>query len=369
MTFLTRCALLLTVIVFTYLVLNTLQFYFVPVSFAALFAALMLPLCRRLERDGFPRILAIFICLVFILLFVGVLAYFISTQVNQFAKQLPDLKQQLNGKLGGIEDWFEKLTGYDVRQQPNLINGETDKWLSSAESIAGTVLAITGSTLISLGLFIVHFILFLLYRGRIRLFLFRVVPEKSYGVLEDIMKQVSIVTQQYLLGVITVMIIMSVLNSAGLMILGIPNAIFFGIFASFLNVIPYIGIWLGSILPFSMALITKDEWWQALLVIGVFAVTHFLDSNFLTPRITGSRVKVNALATFAAIVVGEVIWGIPGMILFIPLLGTLKVIFDRIPELQPIGYLIGDEKEESKLAKLIEIRLSKARRNSPKKIS
>jgi predicted PurR-regulated permease PerM len=369
MKFLTRWALLLTIIVFTYLILNKLQFYFVPVSFAALFAALMLPVCRRLERDGFPRILAIFICLIFILLFVGVLAYFISTQVNQFVKQLPDLKQQVNGKLGGVEDWFEKITGYDVRQQPNLINGETDKWLSSAESIVGTVLAFTGTTIISLGLFIVHFILFLLYRTRIRLFLFRIVPEKSYAVLEDIMSQASIVTQQYLLGIITVMTIMAVLNSAGLMILGIPNAIFFGIFASVLNVIPYIGIWLGSILPFLMALIIKDEWWQAFFVIGVFAVTHFLDSNFLTPRITGSRVKVNALATFAAIVVGEVIWGIAGMILFIPLLGTLKVIFDRVPELQPIGYLIGDEKEESRLAKMIESKLPKRKTTSNKKTS
>ena len=92
-----------------------------------------------------------------------------------------------------------------------------------------------------------------------------------------------------------------------------------------------------------MALITKDSFAYALGVFLVIVVTQFIDNNFLTPRITGSQVKINALASIGVIIIGSAVWGVAGMILFIPLLGMLKIIFDNVDELKPFGYLIGDD--------------------------
>ena len=155
-------------------------------------------------------------------------------------------------------------------------------------------------------------------------------------------------TRQYLTGVVTVMAILSVLNSIGLLILGIPHAIFFGVLASVLNIIPYIGVWIGSGLPMIMALITKNSLIYPVGVIVVFVVTQFLDNNFLTPRITGSQVKLNALATIGIIIIGNMVWGVSGMILFIPLLGIAKILFDNVDMLKPFAILIGEDDEPKK---------------------
>jgi predicted PurR-regulated permease PerM len=80
--------------------------------------------------------------------------------------------------------------------------------------------------------------------------------------------------------------------------------------------------------------------------MGAFLVciaVQFLDNNFITPKVVGSAVSINPLATMIALLVGGSIWGIAGMMIFIPYLGMLKVIFDHVDHLRPFGFLIGEE--------------------------
>lgn len=181
------------------------------------------------------------------------------------------------------------------------------------------------------------------------------IPETNHEKAFDVMEKITKVTRQYLTGVVTVMAIMSVMNSVGLLALGIRNAIFFGVLAAVLNIIPYIGVWIGSSLPMFMALLTKDSLFYPVGVIVLFLFTQFIDNNFLTPRITGSQVKINALATIGVILVGNLVWGVAGMILFIPLLGIAKILFDNVDVLNPFGYLIGDDDDKPANPKLVRI--------------
>ena len=89
-----------------------------------------------------------------------------------------------------------------------------------------------------------------------------------------------------------------------------------------LTIIPYVGISIGASLPAILALLTKDSAWYAVGVIGVHAIVQFLESNFITPKITGSKISINALAAIIALLIGGKIWGIAGMILAVP--GYLK---------------------------------------------
>jgi predicted PurR-regulated permease PerM len=170
-----------------------------------------------------------------------------------------------------------------------------------------------------------------------------ITPSEDHEKVKKITTQISQVTQQYLSGVIIVVMILAVLNSIGLLIIGIKQAIFFGSLAGLLNIIPYIGVLIGSLLPIIVALLTKDSFGPAIAVAAVFAFNQFLENNFLTPNIVGGKVKVNPLATIMALLIGGYLWGVAGMILFIPFLGIAKIIFDNIEGLQPYGYLIGDE--------------------------
>ena len=91
---------------------------------------------------------------------------------------------------------------------------------------------------------------------------------------------------------------------------------------------------------------------KVLLVVITVVSMHLVDSNILLPLIVGSKVRINAFITLLGVVIGEMIWGIPGMFLSIPVIAIAKIIFERIESLQPWGHLLGHEKIEKKSIKL-----------------
>ncbi len=135
---------------------------------------------------------------------------------------------------------------------------------------------------------------------------------------------------------------MGALNTIGLLVLGIANPVFFGFFAAILLLIPYIGIIIGSLIPAIIALATKDSAWYALGVIATFGFIQFLEGNFITPKITGSKVSINAFITILSLIIFSMLWGIAGMIVALPIRATLKIIFDQFPEYQAYGFLMGE---------------------------
>lgn len=155
-------------------------------------------------------------------------------------------------------------------------------------------------------------------------------------------------------------LILSVLNFTALSIIGIKHALLFAVFAGFLNVIPYVGPIIGSTLPIAYALLTTDSLWYPIAVFASFYVIQTIEGNFLTPKITGSQVSLNPLMTIIALFVGNFIWGLAGMILFVPGLAILKVIFDEIEGMEAYSFLLSTVKggrrrslkEQTMIAKL-----------------
>ena len=130
--------------------------------------------------------------------------------------------------------------------------------------------------------------------------------------------------------------------TVGLLILGVDYAIFFGFFGAVLVLIPYFGISMGSLLPAIYTLVTQDNPVKALGVIGIFLFVQTLEGNFITPYIVGSKVSINPLAAIVVLILWESVWGLPGLILALPMTAIIKVIFDAAPALKPYGFLIGE---------------------------
>ena len=143
-----------------------------------------------------------------------------------------------------------------------------------------------------------------------------------------------------------VMILVGILNSLGLLLLGIEHAFFFGFLASLLLLIPYIGIIVGSIIPALIAFATKDSYWYAIGVIAIFGFIQFLEGNLITPKITGSKISLNAFVSILSIILFSMLWGISGMILALPITASLKVIFDNSEKMKPLGILLGEANEK-----------------------
>jgi predicted PurR-regulated permease PerM len=134
-----------------------------------------------------------------------------------------------------------------------------------------------------------------------------------------------------------------VLNSVGLLIVGLDYAILIGSIAALLNIVPYVGGLVAVLLAVVMAFVTSDSMLYPLLVTGVLLVVQFIDNNILVPKIVASKVSINALVSIIVVLVGGALAGVSGMFLSIPFTAILKIIFDRVEGLEPWGLLLGDK--------------------------
>ena len=326
----------------------------VPLAFSVLLAILLHPVCLRLERHKVPRVGAILLSILSIFIVIVGLVYIVSIQIGSFAEELPRITEKAEIILDQTLTMGERYLNVSRSQQVS----EAKKYLINALSegrafLLNTLVTTTGaiSTFILIPLYIFFF---LLYRDFFRRFVHKAVKNVPNEELNLLLKKIYEVIQSYLSGLFLVILIVGVLNSIGLLILGIPHAIFFGFLAGFLILIPYIGILIGSVLPALLSIVTMDSPWYALGVIGVMSFVQFLEGNFITPNIVGSKVSVNPLAAIVALFLGGQLWGLAGLILALPVTAILKVVFDSIPSLEPIGYLLGEPVHEVAAAEIEE---------------
>jgi predicted PurR-regulated permease PerM len=316
--------------------------FLIPVFLAAFLSMLMLPVAKQFEEWKIHRGVSVIISIFLLVLVLSGLIFLLTNQMLNFVNDLPELKDQILSKLDRVQKFIEEKFGVSSQDQIVYVKAHTSELLETLALNLQAILAATTGTVLAVGIIVIYMFFFMYYRHKFKKFIFDVTPDDNGIDRDKIIAQISEVIQQYIAGLGIVIFILAILNSVGLLIIGIDQAIFFGILAALLNLIPYIGSALGSIFPVIMALLTKDSLWYAVAVLGVMLFNQFLENNLLTPHIVGSKVKVNPLAAIMAILIGGMIWGIAGMILFIPLVGILKVIFDNIPSLQPYADLIGD---------------------------
>ena len=214
--------------------------------------------------------------------------------------------------------------------------------VKNSASYLSTFLSSAGNTLANIALVPIFVFFIMLYRDFFRHFFYRAFGSMRRVKIDQILSKIYAVVQGYLAGLFLVILIVAALNTLGLWLLGIDYALFFGILAAVLLLIPYIGIMIGSILPILFALITKDSALSALGVAGVFGFVQMLEGNFITPHIVGSKVSINPLAAMVALILGGQLWGIGGLVLALPLTAILKVVMDSVDGLKPYGFLLGD---------------------------
>lgn len=322
--------------------------FLIPVSYAALLSMLMLPVCSKLEKWGLNRGVAIVICILIIILTFAGFIYFFSKQLINFSQDLPELRSKLDEKLSELQLFIQEKADISPERQISYLRSQSTSFFNSAGQYLGNILVATTDTLAKTGLALIYIFFFLFYRDKFEIFALKLVKKERNQKVKLIIKNTSKVTQLYLGGKLIVTLVLAVFLTTGLMIAGLENAVFWGIFAALLNFIPYIGTFLGGFIPFLVALITRDSLTIPLVVALIFMGGQFIENNFLTPLIIGSKVDLNPLFTIMAIIIGGILWGVSGLILFIPFLGIAKIIFDNIKPLHPYAYLISDESKSSK---------------------
>jgi predicted PurR-regulated permease PerM len=332
---------LLSVILIVY-ILYVLKGILIPLSFGGLLAMLLFPICNKLESWKFPRVAAIFICIILVVGLIYGLMLLVINQLSSFSDELP----AYTAKITELLNKLQLLIDQKLHIRKGKLNSELQKYgleaLKNSSEYISNILSSTSTILANASLIPIYVFFFLYYRDLIRTFLHKVFKTTKNTKINMVLSKIYFVLQNYLLGLFLVIFIVAILNSVGLLIIGIEYAVFFGTFAAFLLLIPYIGITIGALLPITIALLTKDSPIYALAVLGLFLVVQALESNFITPYIVGSKVSINSFAAIIALLLGGQLWGMAGLVLALPFTAIIKVIFDNVEELKPYGYLIGD---------------------------
>lgn len=318
------------------------RFILIPLAFSALFSMLLSPVIKRLESWGVSRVISIVLALSVITIFLAGFITLITVQLIQFSDSSPDIAEKLKSTSYAGIHFIEGITGISEDKLTEYLKNGLETLFETGSNFMSSLAEAAKGALIFLGLLPIFIFFMLYYKEMYRTFLEKVFVKSHNSDISLVIERVQRVTQHYLVGVFTVIGIMGVLNTIGLLIIGLEYAIFFAVFASFLAIIPFVGSIVGMLPAVIYALLFGDSFLLPLLVILVFTIVQLIESGFITPKIIGSKVSINPFVAIIALLIGGKIWGIAGMILFIPMIGILRVGFAQVKVLEPYGYLLGN---------------------------
>jgi putative permease len=320
--------------------------FLAPLIFALLFSVLLLPVANFIEkRFRFPRSMASLVSVLLLVSSLVGLFYLVGAQISSLADDWPQFKQQVLTSVNNLQQWISTRFHVRIKQQNNYVNNAASKLMETGSSMIGDALVSLSSLLLFLVFIMIDTFFLLYYRRLIVRFLVAVFKEENSVIVYDIIAQIQTRIRQYILGLVLEMVIVAGATCLALWILGVKYAILLGLLTGLFNIIPYIGIFTATLLATLVTFATAGAA-KLLLVIGTILGIHLIDSNVLLPIVVGSKVRVNALITVLAVIIGEAVWGIPGTFLALPVVAIAKIICDRIESLKPWGMLFGDERDE-----------------------
>ena len=324
----------------------------IPLSVALLMSFILFPLARKFESWRMNRILAAFLSITTVILLIGGVIFFFSTQIIELSKEFSHFKDKIILAFADITLYINNNVNFVQNLEKNELFYKIKDWLNeSTGSLVRKTFNSTTTFLAGLLATIIFTFLILIYRdGMIKAFI-GFSPEDKRERVVKMFQSVQQVGQKYLFGMILLISIIGLANSIGLWIIGIDNPFLFGFLGAALSIIPYIGTALGAIIPAIYAFVSFDSPWMAIAVVILFWGVQVISDNFLTPKIVGGSLKINALTALLSLIIGAAVWGVAGMILFLPFAAMLKVVCEEYEELKPIALLIGTynykEKDDS----------------------
>ncbi len=326
------------------LLLYVAQHILIPVLLSLIFAILLRPVVNFLNRRlRFPNVIAVLVAVVVFIAFIGAVVFFISWQISDIASDWTKIQHNLTVHFENVQLWIKQKMGMSYNTQQGYIDTVTGDNMTGNSELMGNTLNSFTDTVVNIMLIPIYTFLMLLYRNLFVKFLTKIVKREKQHVLVDVLGEVKIVIQSYVVGLLIETGIVAVLTTGGLMLLGVQYAILLGVLTAVLNLIPYIGIMVAAVITILATLVNTTDFSLVLGVIGLSILVQFIDNNILVPRIIGNKVRINALVSMIGVIIGGSIAGVAGMFLAIPLIAIIKVIFDRIEPLAPLGYLMGDD--------------------------
>jgi len=287
-------------------------------------------------------------------LFIGGIIALISWQISDLAKDFTGMEEKITSGINKLKQTLSDTFGVSPQKQEEMMKKQQESGSSGAGKIVLGLMSSMMGILVDTILVWVYIFLLMFYRRHLKLFILKLVPADEKTKATKVIYSAAQVAQRYVSGLGMMIVLLWIMYGIGFSIAGVKNAIFFAILCGVLEVIPFVGNIAGTAITLLMALTQGSG---STIIIGIlitYALVQFIQSYIIEPLVVGSEVNINPLFTIIAIVLGEAVWGIPGLILAIPLLGIFKIICDNVEPLKPYGFLIGEEKKKKTNGGLIE---------------
>lgn len=311
--------------------------FLIPLAISAVLSTLFLPFCKWMEKKA-PKWLAVLICITALLIVIASIGALLGWQISEVTNDIALIKERVLETSNRVQKYIYNHYGITVERQSQILKDGRP----SVNGIMQRVLGPLASLFTNFILVLVYVFGMLYYRDHIKHFLLKLSPPDQRKEMEKVVYSVTLISQQYLLGLSKMIIGLWIMYGIGFSIVGIENALFFAFLCGLLEIVPFIGNIIGTSITVLAAAVQGASIPMLIGVVGTYGVVQFIQGWVLEPMVVGSQVKINPLFTIIALVMGELIWGIPGIFLAIPLIAMFKTVCDHIESLKPYGFLIGE---------------------------
>lgn len=343
------------------------QDVFLPVAFAVLLAFLLSPLVVRLTRWGLPRAMAIIMTVTIAFSVLGAIGWIVTSQAIGLARQLPDYEENIREKISALKKphappTVSRVAGMVDNLRRELQEPETPKdtapngtpaakpvpvevrppdptpWQLAVE-VASPILKPLGVAFIV----IVFVVAMLFQREDLRDRFIKLVSAGKLNVATQAIDDAASRVSRYLGMQLVVNSTYGIPIGVALYFIGIPNAMLWGLLATLLRFIPFVGPWIGASFPFALALAVEPGWAKALYTLGVFVVMEVITANITEIILYGSSTGISNLALLVAAVFWTWLWGPAGLVLSTPITVCLLVLGNHVPGMNFLSMLLGSE--------------------------
>lgn len=315
---------------------------FIPLSFAILISFILYPICKLIEKKGVNSTVAIFISIFGLVVLASFITYLFILQIIAFSNEWQFFRVKLVETALQLSHYLSEQFNLSSENQMVFLKNAINNSGTQAISLLQNTLYSLSESLFYLVIIPVYSILILHYRQLLVNVLYHIFPSEKKETIREILVETIHAYYNFIKGMGLVYIIVGVLNSIGLAIIGVPHPILFGFTASVLTFIPYVGILISSLLPIAISWITFNSIWYPIGVVIVFGIVQLLEAYIIFPFAVGSRLKINTLVIILVVIIGGILWGAAGMILFIPFVSIAKLIAIRTKGLKILEILLGE---------------------------
>ena len=337
------------ILFFTILFFAILNFgapFLIPLMFGIFLAFLMIPFCDFLESIRINRIIASVISTLVVFIVVGAILFLFAYQMNSFVLEISSFRTELQSFINDVRDQIASITNISLEDQSNYLQNRSDQLLDTLQNRVTQFVGNLMNSLFSLLLVLIYVILLLLYRKRIYEFIMMYIPEEKMKGSKEILNKISKVAFRYLWGRAQVMLLLAIMYYIVFLIFDLPYAPLLIIFGTLITIIPYFGPFVSGLLPIVVSFIFFESIEKVVLFTLIIITIQLVESYVLEPLIIGKEVKLNPLVVIIAVVAGGAVWGIAGMVLFVPLFAIFQIISMNSSGLEPIGYLLGNSSKK-----------------------